>query len=100
MDMYGTSILGSAMLRADDGTYYGTIAATKHQCGDNAFVSRAVRKNEDGIWENVLFTYETATSGDITVRVDEPVSLRITIERGRPTGTSGTTGEEEEYADA
>lgn len=100
METYATSIIDESMQMDDDGTYYGTILASRHGLGDNAFVVRAVRRNSStGIQENVLCSYKTLSNGDIRVYVDEPVSLRVTLGRGDSVAAS-IAGEDEEYADA
>lgn len=99
METYATSIIDESMQMDDDGTYYGTILASRHGLGDNAFVVRAVRRNSStGIQENVLCSYKTLSNGDIRVYVDEPVSLRVTLGRGDSVSAS-IAGEGEEYAD-
>lgn len=99
MDTYATSISAESMQMDDDGTYYGTILASRHNLGDSAFVVRAVRKdNSDLSQNNVLCFYKTLSNGDVRVYVDEPVSLRVTIGKGVPV-TVTTTEEGEEYAD-
>lgn len=100
MNTYATSINAESMEMDDDGTYFGTILATRHKLGENAFVVRAIRRNSStGIQENVLCSYKTLANGDVRVYVDEPVSLRITLGRGDSV-TASTMGEDEEYADA
>lgn len=99
METYATSIIDESMQMDDDGTYYGTILASRHGLGDNAFVVRAVRRNSStGIQENVLCSYKTLSNGDIRVYVDEPVSLRVTLCRGDSV-TASIVGEGEEHAD-
>lgn len=99
MDTYATSIAASSMMVDDDGMYYGTVLASKHGLGENAFIVRAVHKdNTDLSQNNVLCAYETLSNGDIRVYADEPISLRITIGRGNPI-TTAIAGEGEEYAD-
>lgn len=100
MDTYATSISGSSMMRGDDGVYYGTIPASKHNMGTNAFVVRAVYKNADTELENVLCAYKTQSNGDIIIYADEPVSIRVTIGRGIPLASSSMTGEGEDYEDS
>lgn len=98
-DFFATSIMGSTMQMDDDGKYYGTVLASRHGMGENAYVARAVHKDgTDSSLDNVLCAYKTLSNGDIRVYVDEPVSLRVTICRGNPT-TVTTAGEVEEYAD-
>lgn len=99
METYATSIIDESMQMDDDGTYYGTILASRHGLGDNAFVVRAVHRNSStGIQENVLCSYKTLSNGDIRVYVDEPVSLRVTLGRGDSVIAS-IAGEGEEHAD-
>lgn len=49
MDTYATSISAESMQMDDDGTYYGTILASRHNLGDSAFVVRAVRKDNSDL---------------------------------------------------
>lgn len=100
MDTFATSISDESMQMDDDGTYYGTVLASRHGLGDNVFVVRAVhRDNTAGTLENVLCSYKTLSNGDIRIYVDEPISLRVTLGRGNPILTS-IAGEGETYADA
>lgn len=101
METYATSIAASSMILGEDGLYYGTIPASKHGCGDMAFIVRAVHRDTTAqTQQNVLCAYETLSNGDIVVYMHEPVSIRVTIGRGNPILTSSSTLEVEEYADA
>ena len=100
MNTFATSISDESMQMDDDGTYYGTVLASRHGLGENVFVVRAVhRDNTEGTQENVLCSYKTLSNGDIRIYVDEPVSLRVTLGQGNPPLTL-TAEEGEEYADA
>lgn len=100
MDTYATSITDTSMILQDDGTWCGTILAEKHGLGDSAFIIRAVRRNADGKYENVLCSYQTDSVGNISIYTDEAVTLRVTIGRGIPKKANSIMGEDEEYADA
>lgn len=100
MDIYSTSITASSMIRADDGTYYGTVLASKHGLGSDVFVARAVHRKDDLQVENVLCSYEVTTAGDVNIYVDEPTSIRVTIAKSTPSASNGIMGEGGEYADA
>lgn len=100
MDTFATSINSTAMVRGDDGVYYGMVPASRHNMGTNAFVVRAVYKNDNIEMDNILCAYETKSNGDILIFADEPVSIRVTIGRGVPLTSSSAMGEGEDYADA
>lgn len=89
METYATSVAASAMVQDEDGTYYGTVLASKHNLGENAFVVRAVRRDTTAqTEENVLCSYKTLTNGDIRIYADEPTSIRVTLGRGNPVNAS------------
>lgn len=100
MEIYSTSISASSMMVDDDGMYYGTILASRHGMGTNAFVVRAVHKNNNTELENVLCAYKTEANGDIKIYADEPVSIRVTIGQGVPLTSLSIAGEGEDYEDA
>lgn len=100
MNTYATSITDTSMILQDDGTWCGTILAEKHGLGSSAFVVRAVRRNADSNFENLLCSYETDGVGNINIYTSEPTSLRVTIGQGIPVTTNSIMGEGEENADS
>lgn len=99
MEIYSTSVAASSMQLGDDGLYYGTILASRHNLGTDVFVARAVHRDTNMIQDNVLCAYEIDTDGNVKIFAHEPTSIRITLAKGTASVTNAL-GEEEEYADA
>lgn len=99
MEIFSTSVAAASMMLGDDGLYYGTVLATKHNLGTDVFVARAVHRNTDMTQDNVLCSYTVETNGDVKIFATEPTTIRLTLAKGTAP-TSNTLGEGEEYADA
>nr|DAU64758.1 MAG TPA: hypothetical protein [Bacteriophage sp.] len=101
MDIYAATITDESMMYDEDNKmYYGTILATDHGFGVNAFVVRAVHRDSQLALENILCSYKVLSNGDVRIYVDEPISLRVTIGRGVPVSRSTLLEEGDNYADA
>lgn len=99
MEIFSTSVAAASMILGDDGLYYGTVLATKHNLGTDVFVARAVHRNADMTQDNVLCSYKVETNGDVKIFVEEPTTIRLTLAKGTAS-TNSILGEGDEYADA
>lgn len=100
MDIVSANISASSMQYDEtEKLFYGTVLASEHGFGMNAFVVRAVYRDDELCVNNVLCAYRVETNGDLKVFVDERMSLRLTIGRGVPVTPTNTLEDGDEYAD-
>lgn len=79
MKTANVGISANSYILGDDGRYVGTVLAETHGLGANVFVDKALHRNDDLTFENVLLSYLVDIDGNVKVYASEPVSLRLTI---------------------
>ena len=69
----------SSYILGDDGRYVATVLAETHTLGANVFIAKALHRNDDLTFENVILSYYVDIEGNIKIYADEPISLRLTL---------------------
>lgn len=79
MNTYSLSLLTSDFILGDDGIYVGTILASTHGLGQSVYVQKALQRNSDVTFDNIILSYRVELNGDVKIYMDEPAVLRIVI---------------------
>lgn len=79
METYSASLLASDFILGDDGIYVGTVPASTHGLGQSVHVQKALQRNSDITFDNIILSYRVEPNGDIKIHMDEPAILRIVI---------------------
>jgi hypothetical protein len=78
--VYPKSFTTNSFLPQSDGRYMATIAASSHGLGVNYHVEKAIRRDTDLTWKNMIASYRILTNGDFEFYVDEPCICKIYLE--------------------
>lgn len=80
MAAYPKSFTVNSFILQSDGRYAATILAETHSLGTSYHVAKAIRRDDDLNWQNMIPVYRILTNGDFEFYVSEPCVCKVYLE--------------------